>query len=203
MQSYLLMFFVRRNLTLTVIGPATRNQQPATLSSNFIIEKASDKLKARVAYLEQREAKLSEEAIRELVGARTKTLQQTISQKSHNEKALQDKIKALKKEGDDLREAKGKLNEDVTRLRTGRDDARTDTERIRAERDALKGKADSGLHEASAQKARADLMEKLTEQLLARSVTAEVRLAKYLERNTNADETEKKGRGRENEQRDL
>lgn len=179
MQSYLLMFFVRRNLTLTVIGPATRNQQPATLSSNFIIEKASDKLKARVAYLEQREAKLSEEAIRELVGARTKTLQQTISQKSHSEKTLQDKIKTLKKEGDELREAKERLTEDATRLRTGRDDARADTERVR---DAWRGKADNALHETAAQRARADLMEKRTEQLLARAVTAEVHLAEYVGR---------------------
>ena len=137
-------------------------------------------LKARVAYLEPREKEISEEAIKEIVNTRTKTLQQTISQKSTSERVLQDKLRALRKDWDD---DKGRWTEDTTRLRKGRDEARTDAERVRGERDAWKGKADTASYEAATQKTRADELDKRTEELLRRAVAAEVRLSERVGRN--------------------
>ena len=161
-----------------------------TEDANDRLQKENTKLRARVTYLEPREAKLSEEAIKELVSSWTKGLQQTISQKSQAERALQDKVRALRKEGDELREAKEKGTEENTRLRTERDEARADVERIRAERGAWREKADAASHETTTQKAIADGMERLTQELITRAVTAEVHLAERRGRNANADGTE-------------
>jgi hypothetical protein len=86
------------------------------------------RLTDRVNYLEPREGVVSQATIEEAVNTRTRSLQQTISQKSQAETQL-------RKERDELRAEKERSAETAERLRTEREEARADANRARKERE--------------------------------------------------------------------